>query len=412
MNIEYLLLLKDIIIGEKTGELQTTGNKMTRVLYFQKGVLTYCSTNNEKEKLLNIIYDELNYIGKKRYKQLLKYVKGGQKEKLKLGQKLVLDKVISSSQLFTALNKQAEIVAVSISKEKKTNLEFFEKPIEETKDSGFRISAAKILSNSFMVGKIDKDNEKLLDGKIIVTEQNRLSELLSEKDMDILNKLKKNKKITKHIIGKKSEIIKSFLKLYVLKYITITPIENKKSVLNDKKESIPKTMFDNMTDNYGSYQKETEKTEDVKKTFLQKIDILDKIKKESDDKENLKEIIKKANILHEKGKYREIIKLIKDIPNYDNYDDLSGKIVLILARAEANVDIYKQDAEKHFLSLIKHKPWVKESYYELLSLYEKENLTTRAKPIIKKALKFFPDDHEFYRFEEIFLKSKKIKLFS
>jgi tetratricopeptide (TPR) repeat protein len=411
MNIEYLLLLKDIITEEKTGELRAINKKIARVLYFQKGVLTYCSTNNEKEKLLNIIYDELNYMGKKRYKQLLKYVKGGQKEKLKLGQKLVFDKIISSSQLFTALNKQAEIVAVNISKEKKINLEFFEKPIEETKDSGFRISAAKILSDSFMVGKIDKDNEKLLDGKIIVTEQNKLFELLSEKDMEVLNKLRENKKIPKHI-GKKSEIIKIFLKLYVLKYIKITPIENKKSVLNDKKESMPKTVFDNITDNYGYYQKETEKTEDVKETFLQKIDISDKIKKESDDKENLKEIIKKANILREKGKYREIIKLIKDIPNYDNYDDLSGKIVLILARAEANVDIYKQDAEKHFLSLIKHKPWVKESYYELLSLYEKENLTTRAKPIIKKALNFFPDDHEFCRFEEIFLKSKKIKLFS
>ncbi len=411
MNIKYLLLLKDIVLNEKTGELTAVSKKSVRSLGFQKGEITYCATTREKERILNIMYDELNYMGKKRYKGLLKYLSNPEREKIKLGQKLVFDKIITSSQLYTALIKQAEIIALNISKEK-NNINFTEKPMEQIKNYGFKIPAIKILSEVFIKGKIDKNNEKLLDGKILVKEENRLYELLSEKDRDILEKLKKNKKITKQM-GKKVEIIRIIFKLYILGYINVVPIEKNGFPLDNKKMTLKRKISNKIFNNLDSAINNEEKIDISSNTtdtdsFVKDSAIKEK-KIKGDDKEDITVILKKAKLLYNNRKYKEVVNFIKDIPNYD---ELSGKIILQLAKAESKIEIYKPDAEKRLLSLIKKEPWVKESYYELLSLYEQENLTSRAKPIIEKALKFFPDEHEFNHFKEVFLKSKKIKLFS
>ena len=446
MNIEYISLLRKIIEENKTGTIQAEKQSVKRVLYVEKGVLTFCETTKEEEKLLNILYS-LNIIDKEKYNGLKSAIKNIKKSNLKTGQKLVNDKVISPSQLYAALRYQAKKIALNISKNSSLKISFSEKKANVSYPNKLKISLIEILLEINEFAIITDEIKLSLLGKITkhYPKKSVFESLISEKEKRFLTTIEDGNDSSELL--KKTETTKTLLKLYILGFISIENTDKEKKKLN--KQKISESFLEEIQEYYELSENKNYSTilkgkgNERKRNYLRLVKkfhpdrlppdcdkqvknmvevIFDAINKafslgeikESDkeekvsDEELATQTLSRASYLFKLKKYNEVVRLIKNVLNYS---ELNNKTILLLAKAEAKIDSYKKDAEKILLELIKKEPWMKEAYYQLLLLYDEENLTTRAKPIVLKALQYFPKDEMFLQFHRKLLKHKKKKLF-
>jgi curved DNA-binding protein CbpA len=444
VNIEYILLLRKMIEENKTGEIRAEKQEDKRVLYIEKGLLMFCETTKEDEKLLKILYS-LNFINKTKYNILQKEIKNTPKKNLKTGQRLVREKVISPAQLYSALRYQAKKIAIDISKDSFLKISFSEKENNLSNTNKLNISLIEILLQAYEFTTINEELKQSLSGKIKKLRPLPVFDsLLTAIEKELLENIEEG--IESYKFFKQADKIKILLKLYMFGFIFIEK-SNKKEITQKNKisdsflEEIKEYYELSVNKNYSTilngkgnerkrnYLKLVKKfhpdrlpptcNKEIKKMVeaifdaVNKAFSLDEIKETEkeekvSDEELAAQTFSRASYLFKNEKYNEVIRLIKNVLNYN---ELNSKTILLLAKAEAKLDSYKKDAEKDFLYLIEKEPWMKEAYYQLLSMYEEEKLTTRAKPIIRKALQYFPNDETLLQFSQKLVKPKKKKLF-
>ncbi len=447
MNIEYVAILREIVEKGKTGIIQAIRDDKKREIYFEKGVITYCKTSIENEKLINII-SSLNYLDKTEAEIIRNDLIEKKTDNIKIGQKLVSDKIITPSQLYTALKYQAKIIALNIFKDKHLKIKLSENKQIKKIQNKLNISPVEILLQIYEYSVLDKKNRDLIKGKITnkKTPNSIMKTLLTEKEKTIFNNIKKGDD-TNDIIKKDSLSERILFKLYILGLIEI---DRNKKESSTKEEGISNDFLDEIKEYYELAVNKNYSTILKGKGEVRKRNYLKLVKKFHPDrlppgtKKEIKEMVeiifdavnkafanrdmietkkeeetisdeelaiqtyRRAFYLFNNQKYSEVIRLIKNVLSYNK---LNAKTRLLLAKAEAKIDTYKKDAEKDLLNLIQQEPWMKEAYHQLLLLYEEENLTTRAVPVIKKALQYFPNDETFLGFSEKLLKPKKKKFF-
>ena len=107
--------------------------------------------------------------------------------------------------------------------------------------------------------------------------------------------------------------------------------------------------------------------------------------------ESAEQYFRKARTLYDQGQFKEAVTLfshaVKLHPAKPSY-------VFSLARAQAEIPLYRKRAESGFLKAIQMEPWNPEIYLCLGQMYRGEGLTIKAEKLFRKALHIDPDNPE------------------
>ena len=445
------IVLKDIYLNKKTGILKFKYKDIRKTLYLKEGNLIFAETNQELERLGQILF-KLGKISESQLQDIHLFVR---KDK-KIGKVLIEKGLISPRDLYEAWITQMNEIVTNMFPYFDGEVEFQEKDIEISKEYTFKISLPLLIIQGIREMKYSPKIKEIL-GKGIPYLKDSGKEhiaLLNDSEKELLNRIDgltpadnlfpyknisledfwksiflfycldlidfKEKEEGKFKPGGEKnfdEILTLERELDSLNYYQILkvspsayPEEIKRAYFNFAKLYHP----DRFAKNVSPEIKEKAQRIFVKITKAYETLIDPKKRKEYDSSpkkektdfsKDIELKFRKAKALYKDGKYREAIALLKDILKYKKD---KGSYFLLLALCQSKIPAFHKQAEENFLEAIRLEPWNAECYVGLGLLYKSENMPIRASKQFEKALSI-DNEHPIARRELELIRGKKEK---
>ncbi len=446
------LLLKEIHLNHKSGILNFSYQNIKKTLYIQKGFLIFAETNQDKERLGQILH-KLGKISEVHLKKIHLYL---DKDK-KLGKVLVEKGIISPKDLYEAWIHQMEDIVTNMFPYFGAELEFKEKEIEIAKEYTFKIGLPFLIAHGIRKLKFLPQIKEIVNKGIPYLKEGKESiYFLTDFEKELLKAIDgftPLKNLFPGINLSSEDFWKSIFLFYCLDLIDFKEEEKKKEVESEVERDLEEILtIEKELDSLNYYQvlkvSPTASPEEIKRAYflLAKLyhpdrfarnaspEVIGKAqrvfvkitkayqilidpkkrseydaspKDEKKDQSKEAEIrFRKAKALYRQAKYREAIALAKEALNYKKD---KGSYYLLLALCQSKIPVFRRKAEENFLEAIRLEPWNPECYVGLGLLYKSENMLIRASKQFEKALSI-DSEHPIAKKELELLKGKKEKL--
>lgn len=446
------LFLKDIHLGQKSGQLIFNHENIKKILFFRTASLIHARTNRLDERLGEILLKK-GKISREIYESLDTFIL----PKQNIGEVLLEKGLITDEVLYQGLVDQFKEIVFNTFSVFDARISFQEK--EDLKDKiyesnlsipahiliqegirrmpfhpylveflGERIFSQKGKTYFYQLTEEEKNIFRYIDGASppdILLRSGRFPpdlfwktlylfyclDLIDVKGEKISWQEAKKEPLSQERLSKIQEVIALRDKLHLMNYYQLLGIRRGASeeefkrayfqlvrkfhpdsfgteVPQDEKKIIEE-VFDQITKAY-----QTLSNSDRRKAYDAKIFIV--------SPEEEKDAVKRADIkfrqgktLYSQGRYEEAIAFLQEAVRLKKN---KGDYYLLLALAETKVPAYTKKAEDDFQKAIELEPWNTEGYVGLGLLYKQEGLPVKASLQFKKALEVDPD-HEIARKE-------------
>jgi curved DNA-binding protein CbpA len=445
------LLFREIHLNRKSGILKFQYKDINKTLYLKEGFLIFAETNQENERLGQILY-KLGKISKVHLDQIHLYL---DKDK-KLGKVFVEKGIISPKDLYEAWIRQMEEIVTNMFPYIEAKLDFKERKIEVAKEFTFKISLPFLIVQGIRKMRFSPIMEEVVCKGIPYLKGRESYYFLNELEKELLKSIDGFTPVGKLFPGinlSSEDLLKSLFLFYCLNIIDFKKEEKKIKVENKEIEKDLQEILsiERELDSLNYYQilrvSPTASPEEIKKAYflLAKLyhpdrfaknappDLIKKAqrvfvkitkayqtlidsekrkkydaspKEEKIDQSKEAELkFRKAKALYRQGKYREAISFAKEATRYKKD---KGNYYLLLALCQSKIPAFRKNAEENFIEAIRLEPWNPECYVGLGLLYKSENMLIRASKQFEKALSI-DSEHPIAKKELELIKGKKEK---
>jgi curved DNA-binding protein CbpA len=442
------LILKKILEDKISGELIIKGEDFKKTLFFKNGNLLTANTDLAEERLGEILFESGKIDQDQR--QIINNSELLKKEKI--GKILIQENILNKEEVFTALQLQTKIIALSTFSLEEGEWKFIIKTPKLPSLPRFRTSMEEILiegidkmkdishfkkefsKQTLIIRNIPQSTSKFLS----IEEINFYMELTNfsyESCHKISSALKKPelffwKKIIlfyllnmidftefiisrddsidyKSITGEVDELYKN-LKVNRLDYYELLGV-GKKASLKEIQDAYSKLSKKYLPDRIKGAvdSKKQEKINFVFKEIKEAFETLSQEdkkeeydsggfqKKEEEEVVSKGDLIKKAkanylkaSLFYKEEKYQEAVDLLK---NAVKFDQNKSKYLLLLGLSQSKIPSQRKEAEKNLKRASELEPWNAEPVFALGVMYRKSSAMEKAEACFKKALEINMD---------------------
>ncbi|MCP2604834.1 DnaJ domain-containing protein [Candidatus Aminicenantes bacterium AH-873-B07] len=442
------IFLKNIYLNRKSGILKFKYQEIEKTLYLKDGHLIFAETNQESERLGQILF-KLDKISETHLKKIHLYI---EKDK-KLGKALVEKGIISPRDLYEAWINQMEEIVTNMFLYFDAEFDFEERDIKIAKEFTFKISLPFLIAQGIRkMGFSPKIKEIIGKGVPYLKDNKEYINLLNNFERELLNAINGFTSIDKLFPLKNissEDFWKSMFLFYCLDLIDFK--EGEEFGTEEKKNLEEILALERELDSLNYYQilkiSPSASPEEIKRAYFtlaklyhpdrfarnaspevikkaQRVfvkitkayeTLIDLDKRKEYDASSIrgkvnhsKELelkFRKAKALYKQRKYREAIALIKEILKFRKD---KGSYFLLLALCQSKIPAFHKEAEENFYEAIKLEPWNPECYVGLGLLYKSENMLIRASRQFEKALSI-DSEHPIAKKELELIRGKKEK---
>ena len=248
------ILFKKILKGGFSGELIIKGQEHTKTLYFINGSLVFARTTDTAERLGEILLQmgKIDEEQKKRIPELTKSQKG------KLGKILVQHDIISKLDIFKALSRQINTIAVSLFAITSGSWDFINKTPEVPQDSRFMIKLPGIIKEGMeTIGPLSFfENKFYYQAPKTGAIPRSISKHLAEDEIKFYKKLSSFRSMAIEKIVKKLNVSEEYFwrKINLFYLLDILEFDEVSGTLDDTKITIDKNVFEAIEELLGLYE--------------------------------------------------------------------------------------------------------------------------------------------------------------
>jgi len=444
--------LRDIYIEKKRGQLVFRREKTQKYLFFQDGNLIFAKTNQENELLGEILY-KLGKISQESYDNIEEYI-----EPMEIiGQVLLKRGLILEQDLVDGISYQMREITLNTFPIFDGNFRFQEREDLSLEDIDIKISIPILIADGIRRMKFDSNLKKFLKDQTISPKDRGLILHLTEKEKDMLNRVKANSFPPDIVKGSGFNPEDFWKALYLFYCLDLIELEDETSVLDKAGDSSFKAgdsdtqkrvedveEFSQRIHGMNFYQildvSKSASLNDIKKSYFGLArkyhpdlfdrktlaakkelidDVFDKITKAyqtlSDeaaraayDKQLAEEDVgdkrgvakqaekkfRQAKTLYNMGRNEEAIAYLEEAIRLDPH---KSSYFLLMAMIEGKIPSYLKKAEAHFREAIRLEPWSADGYLGLGLLYKNADLKIKAVNQFKKALQVDPGNEAAIR---------------